>query len=971
MRAWIGAAVLLLPGVVPGQEGPGVPDDSITGALLGYTSAVQLRLERDPVLAATYLAFWQQLAGMEDPAVLSEESAGGILARSEAVDRALRRRYPQSPAPYRLADTLNVAVAALAATRDGQPESLLAAVDRLVAPRLAVNGRYEFAGTLQGPADLGIGADLWLRCRQSPACIEAHDSLFGEALGGASMTAGLAERLERDELLRELPELPRLVAGIGALEQRLRKSPLNLRDAAAAAAGGYWQAIAGELAPAGVSPAGDPAELRTLLALGRTSAWLAGSEQLANSFGVAGPPLLEYSRLALQGGGGFLAATAGVGLLFAGAQALSLFDGGSAPPPRELNRLFGELHETTYRNFVGLRAESMLASNAIDARLVRLGLTLDVVRDDVARIETAQRARIRADFLVQDARRWTAFEEDNDRCFSLRSLDNRTGRLRPADFRRCEDRFLQGAVRRAQYLTRAQDYLLDARFLEPADLRFPFHHHYPLLLTQAGVDSKTALALVDPYEWQQHAAALLRLYQETPAEVGDHARRAEALRALRAPGARIHEALAGLALAGSGSAPVFRSALHQQSLDAYFAALRGLANRVAALDDPEADRYGKRLTEGLDQPLPAGRRLTAIEAVLSAAQQGDTALRACTDAADAQFLAPEAGLSAESRRFFDAPITTAELSRSWNREAVAGFGFTPESWATLVPRPYLWAALDGHGELEICLARMRPAVAEFTREEGPLRNHLKANVLLEAQLEVRFTPGPALTGELGLPAGRPPIVVARYEATRACTFAYRNDAEGCSRGQCLAQLAPQLWASHSGVPVNGGSCSGEPLPLQLARQNQLEGAGELVDLAAALAAPYWQARSERSARLLADAARSSEYENAAALYLQYFALAGTTLGTWPDPSEPLAPLYADDNALTPRAVLERLVEARSGAAALEAELATVRTQVLEQVVARGREVERDDVLYRLSHLHALRETLTRIDLMLAAYQPST
>lgn len=966
------AALLLLPGLGLAQEGPavGVPDDSIAGALLGYTSAVQLRLERDPVLAATYLAFWHQLAGESDPATLSDEAARELLARSESVDRALRRRYPQSPAPYRLADTLNVAVAALAAAGgSGQPESLLASVDRLVAPRLTVNGRYEFAGTLQGPADLGIGADLWLRCRQSPACIEAHDSLFGEALGGVPLTAGLAERLERDELLRDLPEMPRLAAGIAGLDQRLRNSPLNLRDAAAVAAGGYWQAIGGGLTPsAGVV---DPAELGALLALGRASAWLAGSEQLANSFVVAGPPLLDYSRLALKGGGGFLAATAGVGLLFAGVQALSLFDGGAAPPPRELNRLIGELHESTYRNFVGLRAESMLASNAIDARLVRLGLTLDVVRDDVARIETAQRARIRADFLVQDARRWTAFEEDNDRCFSLRSLDARTGRLRPADFRRCEDRFLQGAVRRAQYLTRAQDYLLDARFLEPADLRFPFHHHYPLLLTEAGMDSKTALALVDPFEWQQHAAALLRLYQENPAAPGDPARRAESLRALRAPGARIQQALAGLALAGNSRAPAFRSALHQQSLDAYFAALRGLANRVAALDDPEADRYGKRLTEGLDQPLPAGRRLAAIEAVLSGAQQGNTALRACTDATDAQFLAPESGLSAESRRFFDAPITATELARSWNRDAVAGFGFTLEGWAALVPRPYLWAALDGHGELEICLAKMRPAVAEFTREEGPLRNHLKANVALEAQLVVRFTPGAVLTRELGLPAARPAIEIARYEATRACSFAYRNDAEGCSRGQCLAQLAPQLWASEAGAPINGGSCSGEPLPRQLARQNRLEGAGELVDLAEALAGPYWQARAERSARLLADAARSSEYENASALYLQYFALAGTTLGTWPDPSEPLAPLYADEDALTPRAVLERLVEARSGAAALEAELAAVRSQVLAQVVARGREVERDDALYRLRHLHALRETLTRIDLMLAAYQPST
>ena len=172
MRAWVVAALLLLPGLGLAQEAPAasVPDDSIAGALLGYTSAVQLRLERDPVLAASYLAFWQQLTTEPDPAALSEDTAAQLLARSEAVGRALRQRYPQSPAPYRLADTLTIAVGALAgAGGAGQPEALLSAVDRVVSPRLTVNGRYEFAGTLQGPADLGVGADVWLRCRQSEA----------------------------------------------------------------------------------------------------------------------------------------------------------------------------------------------------------------------------------------------------------------------------------------------------------------------------------------------------------------------------------------------------------------------------------------------------------------------------------------------------------------------------------------------------------------------------------------------------------------------------------------------------------------------------------------------------------------------------------------------------------------------------------------------------------------------------------
>ena len=824
---------------------------------------------------------------------------------------------------------------------------------------------------MQEPADLAIGADLWLLCRQSSACAGAHDKLFGKALVEVPLTAGLSARLDRDSQLRSLPELAQLTVGILSLEEQLGNSRLKPRDAAAAAARGYLQAIGAELKPvsgAGVSASPDPSELQVLLELGRASAWLAGSEKLANSFEVVGPPLLDYSRLLLQGGGGFLAATAGVGLLVAGVQALSLFDTNDAPPPAELNQLIDELYKNTYRNFVGLRAESMLASNAIDTRLVRLGLTLDVVRDDVERIETGQRARVRADFLVQDARRWTEFEANNDRCFSLRSMDPKTGRLRPADFRRCEDNFLQGAVRRAQYLNRAQDYLLDARYIEADDLRFPFHHHYPLLLTQAGLDRKTALGMVDPYAWQQQAVALLRLYQENPATAGEYARRADALRKLREPGAKIDTALDGLVVARNGGAPAFRTELHQQALDAYFASLRSLVSRVGVLDDPEADRYGKRLSRGLDQPLPGGRRLAAIEAVLSNAKQGETKLRACRDVADNQFLAPASGLAVESGGFFNEPISADEIARSWNRDAIADFDLAPESWAPLVPRPYLWAALDGHGELEICLATLRPAAAEFSREDASLAKHLRGNVRLEAELEVRFIPGAGLMQKLALPATRSSVVVARYQATRACSFAYRKDDEGCSRGQCLAQLAPEFWSSGDAQSFAGGTCSGESLQRQLSRKNILEDDSEVAAMTDMLNDLYWSARTERSARLLADAARSREYENASVLYLQYFALAGTTLGTWPDPSAPLAPLFADENALTPRAVLQKLIDERIEPAALEVEIDAVRSKVLKKVNVRGAEVALGDARYRLPQLGALRETLSRIDMLLAAYQ---
>jgi len=68
--------------------------------------------------------------------------------------------------------------------------------------------------------------------------------------------------------------------------------------------------------------------------------------------------------------------------------------------------------------------------------------------------------------------------------------------------------------------------------------------------------------------------------------------------------------------------------------------------------------------------------------------------------------------------------------------------------------------------------------------------------------------------------------------------------------------------------------------------------------------------------------------------------------------------------------LQRLIDKRMDPAALEVEIDAVRAKVLKKVNTRGAEVARDDARYRLPQLHALRETLSRIDMLLAGYQAS-
>jgi len=970
------------------------PAPSLTdaSALAAYLAAVGVHVERDPALAATYMVFWSELRDAAHAGrALSEVAPDAFVAMSQTgarVAAAVRQHYRGSPPIYATSEALSVALQTLAQERGhegNRAERLLANLDRGIAPLVLVNGRYEHTGNLTRPADLGFGAEVWLLCRQSPACMDAHDNLFAQAMAGSGIADSAEIRLARDGLLANAAQVPTLLAGAADLSARIAAADTaqSIRDVAGFAAREYWRSIAtGVPALPGAADPGlaDPAAsmidvpgLEALFILGRAGAYLAGQETLANVFAVTRAPVLDFASTATQGAllGAFGPYATGVGLLFAGVQAMALFDTGPGElrgsAPAELRQLVISLNDATYQGLRSARAEQLLATTAVDARVAALGLALDVVKTDVARLETAARRRIGSDYQAATARRWTSFDEDNDRCFGLRHRDPRTGVLRAAEFRRCEDRFLQGATRRSQYATRASEYVLDARFITPGDARFPFHDHYPLLTSFGGLDARAALALPDPLDWQQHTAALLRLYQENPAGTGEAQKRREALVAVQAAGARAHQALLGLAVREApGGMIQFREDLHHKALDDYFQALRSLAARVGAMDDPDAHPFGKRLTEGLNQPLPLGLKRSAVEAALSGAANGGRRLAACSNAPISSFQPDADRLLAESRRFFGTPVRPEELTAAWNRDVVNALGLQPGSYAELVPVPFIWASLEGLGTLEVCLTQFRPETVAFTRDRGPVRDTLLGTTLIGAELEVRFRPEPGVAQAADLPGdGR--MVVARYRAERACTFGYRNDDEDCSRAECLPKLVPLLWGSDTRIPPSGARCEGETLAAQLPRHNLLGNDQSLAAVVDRLDSVYRAGLTERLARLEADILRSDEYEHASALYLKYYALAGITLGTWPDRPEDLAGLFGPSQPLAPRGIVDALVHERIDSATLFKRLEGRAENIRRAVAERGRALDATGRTPPFPHLRTLEEALARVELAVAAY----
>lgn len=929
----------------------------------GYLSALQVHVEPNPALATAYLTFWSAVADSRTPDLSDIEADRwpAIIDATGRVAGAVRDRYGASSTRYRLLDTAQVAAGVLAADdAAGRTEALLRLIDRQVAPRVEAGARYSYGGTLADKAPLGSATALWQRCRASAACVAAHDALFGEAMGGVSINATLTERLAGDTALAGRKDIGLLRVALAAAGERLGQAAGERQPALQAVADSAWRLI-GTGKDAGRSDG-----LRTLLTVGSAAATLGDSPPRNGAFAVLRQPLREASAAAPGSGGvpAWLAATARLGLLLAGGQALSLFDSlatvagptAATGTPPELTQLVAGLYAETSRDLAALRTEVVVSANSTDTRLAALALATDVLKEDVARIESTQQAQVRGAFAAAEARRWTAFDEDNERCFALRNRDPRTGRLRTPEFRRCEDRFLQGAVRRSQYATRSTDYVLQGRYLEPADLQFPFHPHYPLLLIRGGTEQRAALALPDPVEWLQQATALVRLYEENPASPAEHPRRAEVLRQVRAAGARIGTAIEGLIATPAGGAPgAFRGALHDELLEAYFTRLDRLITRTTEVDSGESDLYGKRLTAGLDQPLPGGRKGTALAAKLAAG-----ALAPCSDAPAGAFTAPPGAVVAESRRFFDNPITAAEVEREWNRAAVQGFGLAGVDATTLVAPGWAWAAADGLGTLDVCLLAFRPEAVDFSRDAGPSRDTFRGLVDVSARIAVRFTPGDALAGTPGLTPGQP-IVLAERETMRRCTFGYRRDEQGCSRAQCLKDLAPGIW---SGAETATGdlACSDEPYT------TQFRGGVDGQSVPGSVADAYWARRSAATAALEANLRRSTAWDQAEVAWREYFALAAVTLGVFADGGAAVAPLLDKDGPLSPAGVLRALVRERQDPAGLRQFLQAERTRLAGEVRRRGAEIVAAPAPgWGVLPLRAIGEGLGRVDLLLAAY----
>ena len=967
--------------------------------MAAYLAAVRTHIETSPDLAAAYLVFWSELkAGVPVHAAPRGENAvdpyASLVTLARQVSKEVKQQHRPDSVESFVSDVLQRTLTTLAqapqqpargkadhTTSIDAAEHILANLDTVTTPRRNSEGRYEFTGSLRTATAIGSSAEVWNLCKAIRACVKAHDQLFAPAMQGISLIADVKKRLNSDAALADSPlwlNMQPIAQSIDA--QTGKSSTLAERNAALRRSSqAQWHAVlkdlpvvAGmekpELKDDAVSP--DRSRLDALFTLGLAGAELTGNKQLAQAFSITRSPALEFASLASQGAlaGSFATSIAGVALLVVGVQALSLLDGGdqeTREASAELRTFIAALDARTYSAITVARNEQLLAINAVDSRVASLGLSLDVVKTDIARLETASRRRVAAAFETDTARRWSDFDAANDRCFSLRHRDAKTNRLSPSDFRRCEDRFLQGATIKARYSNRSSEYSQDARFIMAADANFPFHQHYPLLLTQGGLDSRRALALPDPIEWQQNVAALLRLYREQPVQSGEQLKRKETLTALEQAGERLRDALEALIVQVDKSGRVsFRKSLHEQALASYLASLRKLADRVNKLDDPATHPFGKRLTLGLDQPLPDGAKRTAIDAQLSRLALEDGALQVCPDVQTQAFLPQQERVVAEARRFFGSPITAEEMAAAWNRDMVDELQLQLDDLASIVPLPYLWASLDGLGTLQICVARFRPETAAFTREEGPQRDTLRGSVIVGADIEVRYTPTQPLNNDKSID-GDQPILLARYSAGRACTFGYRNDEMGCSRATCLKSIASTLWGTDKRLTEKHVSCEEDPIRTRLAASPRTGGT-DSDQWIEKLEQDYWQRQGERRTRIEADALRSDEFEAASLQFLQYYALTGVALGAYPETARLLEDLFAEGGKLTPRGALRVFVTQRKPAAE---QLKTLRegiSHVLVLVSERGEELQDQGLRARLPPLEALADMQARVQLAASA-----
>jgi len=186
---------------------PGEAEESV-GALAAYATAVKLHLERNPVLAAAYISFWNGLTEAEpaagDTAEVPEERLQGVASTTTRVVRALEERYRQNAAPYRLADTLTIALQAMAdGDASSRPESLLATLDRVIAPRVLVNGRGLWAGNSFLAATDSEVYTAYVESGQGGAFMKVIEDAYGEAV--TTRTWGTIEKVVKRGLAAAPP----------------------------------------------------------------------------------------------------------------------------------------------------------------------------------------------------------------------------------------------------------------------------------------------------------------------------------------------------------------------------------------------------------------------------------------------------------------------------------------------------------------------------------------------------------------------------------------------------------------------------------------------------------------------------------------------------------------------------------------------------------------------------------------------
>jgi hypothetical protein len=823
---------------------------------------------------------------------------------------------------------------------------IVSLVEKQVADGMQLDAQARYANSLAynllSPADVSA---LWIKCAPDARCAQAFDGMFASHMSNSSITDSFDNRMRRDSTMqkdREAVVMQKKVDEIlskmaraqspgeanGILASELKKNNdevANLVMSKIQAAKAEEEAALKENRQVQLSKVTfSPETIQDTAAafeLAKSLAFLTNDPKLGNAFAQGGSLVVNYMKVvsaynSQQEGQkvdefvmGASTIEFGIGI-FQLIQAFSS-DSGQSPEAQlaamlqQISQQVQDLHKDMIQYFEQTNVRLDYIYDHLATKLDTIELEEDQIKATTAKTLWEIYKDKYGRYYSYDNKRLADLTQVTSDC--LYTLDSQ------AAFEKCQKAFVDQVALYSLYRLSPSEYTSELRFADVGNSMFPYLHTLPALSALMGGDTAGINDMANPRDWSNVSIAYLQLLQKNKKKKWSRVK--GDLDQLIAMGERIRQSIAGIAFQGEQNK--LKIAQFDSVLDSYHDRL--IAMLQLRSDLTKKDIYGRDPLAPLSQPVRADTFQSKFVSI-----EHPTGMQTCPDLPDSGFVINPANFTADinNTRGVVRDYVKEQAPMYWNRKTLdslkLAFPHDPPVVLKMLPPQFVWAHLAGIGKLDVCIRTYRPTKffeSGFNVYTPWVRAHYdRLTFALEAQIDVRFTPGSELAKRLSIASDKPLLLRSIYNETTSQTpnyLAFLMDSPGGFHyPDCLAQWAKMYWEATStdsgataGAPVN--KVAGTPfIDNFLASGAMYDDQASSAPLNKAIEDMFFSQKAVELAERKADLAASDQMHEAAPVYQGLLAASSIGLAQISNTSMSLDQLFGVGKLFSPRELIE-------------------------------------------------------------------